>query len=480
MPGDVTIVMNCETYACKINFEGDTMITNRLDYETFIRIIDNHYDEINIWDHNYKLLYINKACERHYGLKKEDMIGRDYYDFVEDDYWYPLLLPHVYKEKVPLMMNQNTHIGTIITSIVIPIFDENDEIEYVVSTVRDSIENIHYLTVDEIEKRKYEERHTLSSSMLYKSKKMTEVMELSYKLSDVESPIVILGESGVGKTLLARVMHNSSRRKTKPFININCGAIPAELMESELFGYAEGSFTGAKKQGKKGIFEAANGGTLLLDEVSELPYLLQSKLLQVVQDREFMPVGSNKMKKVDVKIIAATNRALKKLVDAGSFREDLYYRLSVFEINIPPLRERKEDIEIMAFYFLNQFNETYKKNHQLSQEALKVLKNYSWRGNTRELSHLIERLVVTVSDFIIKPHHLPRNLFEINPNNVFSSDEGFDEMIDHFKRSTITAAYNKHKSSRKVAKELKISQSKASRLIRQYLGEHLDLNDHQE
>jgi PAS domain S-box-containing protein len=453
------------------------MIANRLDYKSFIRIIDHHYDEINIWDSNYKLLYINKACERHYGLKKEDMIGRDYYDFIEDDYWYPLLLPHVYKEKVPLMMNQHTHIGTTITSIVIPIFDENDEIEYVVSTVRDSIENIHYLTVDEIEKRKYEERHNLSSSMLYKSKKMTEVMELAYKLSDVESPIVILGESGVGKTLLARVMHNSSKRKDKPFININCGAIPAELMESELFGYAEGSFTGAKKQGKKGIFDAANGGTLLLDEISELPYLLQSKLLQVVQDKEFMPVGSSKVKRVDVKIIAATNRDLKKLVDAGSFREDLYYRLSVFEINVPPLRERKEDIEIMAFYFLNQFNETYKKNHQLSQEALSVLKNYSWRGNTRELSHLIERLVVTVNDFIIKPSDLPSSLFVINPSTIFSRDEGFDEMIDDFKKNTITEAYNKYKSSRKVAAKLKISQSKASRLIRQYLGDQVDLND---
>lgn len=327
------------------------MIKNRLDFETFVRIIDNHYDEINIWDHNYKLLYINKACERHYGLKQEDMIGKDYYDFIEDDYWYPLLLPHVYKEKVPLMMNQHTHINTQITSIVIPIFDENDEIEYVVSTVRDSIENIHYLTVDEIEKRQYEERHNLSSSMLYKSKKMTEVMELAYKLSDVESPVVILGESGVGKTLLARVMHNSSNRKDKPFINLNCGAIPAELMESELFGYEEGSFTGAKKQGRKGIFEAANGGTLLLDEISELPYLLQSKLLQVVQDKEFLPVGSNKMKKVDVKIIAATNRDLKKLVDAGTFREDLYYRLSVFEINLPHYGNEKKTLKLWPFIF---------------------------------------------------------------------------------------------------------------------------------
>lgn len=458
-------------------YEGDFVIKNRLDYDMFIKLVDNLYDEINIWDNNYKLLYINNACERHYGLKKDEMVGKDYYDFIKEDYWYPKLLPYAYKEKKPIMSSQKTHIGTTITSIVIPFFDENGEVEYVLSSIRDSIEDIHFLSVDAIERKKYEERHRSSSSMLFKSPIMKDVMELAYKLSDVGSPVVISGESGVGKTLLARVMHNSSNRKDKPFITINCGAIPKELMESELFGYAEGSFTGAKKQGRKGLFDAANGGTLLLDEISELPYLLQSKLLQVVQDKEFMPIGSNKMKRVDVKIIAATNKNLKKLVVAGNFREDLYYRLSVFEINIPPLRNRKEDIELLAFYFLNQFNETYKKNQQLSKDALNIFKQHSWRGNTRELSHVIERLVVTINDFIIKPHHLPNSLFEIDKNTDLSSQECFDDMVDEFKRGIVVEAYNKYKSSRKVSKELKISQSKAARLIRQYIDEEIDLND---
>lgn len=452
-------------------------MNSRLEYDVFIKLVDNLHDEINIWDSNYKLLYINNACERHYGLKKEDMIGRDYYDFIEKDYWYPLLLPYVYNEKIPVKTTQNTHIGTTITSIVVPIFDEKGEIEYVVSSVRDGIEDIHFFTVDEIERKKYEERHISSSSMLYKSSIMEEIMELAYKLSDVESPIIISGESGVGKTLLARVINNSGKRKDKPFITVNCGAIPKDLMESELFGYKEGSFTGAKKQGKEGLFDAADGGTLLLDEISELPYLLQAKLLHVVQNKEFMPIGSSKMKKVDVRIIAATNKNLEKLVEAGNFREDLFYRLSVFEINIPPLRDRKEDIELLAFYFLNQFNETYKKNHQLSKETLNIFSEYSWRGNTRELSHLIERLVVTVNDFTIEPKHLPSSLFEIRRNNSTSNKESFDEMIDEFKRDIIVEAYNKYKSSRKVAKELKISQSKAARLIRQYLDDDVELDD---
>jgi PAS domain S-box-containing protein len=453
------------------------MITNRLEYDVFIKLIDNLHDEINIWDNNYKLLYINSACERHYGLTQEEMIGKNYYDFLDADYWYPSLLPYVYAEKIPLMMNQKTHIDTTITSIAVPYFDENGEIEFVLSSVRDSIEDIHYSTVDDIEKKKYEEKHSSSSSMLFKSSMMKDIMELTYKLSDVESPVVLLGESGVGKTLLARVMHNSSRRKDKPFININCGAIPKDLMESELFGYEEGSFTGAKKQGNKGLLDAANGGTLLLDEISELPYILQSKLLQVVQDKEFIPIGSNKMKKVDVKIIAASNKNLKKLVDSGDFREDLYYRLSVFEINIPPLRERKEDIELLAFHFLNQSNEAYKKNHQLSKEVVNIFKNYSWKGNTRELSHMIERLVVTVNDFIIKPNHLPNHLKESNNDTSLFNQVCFDNMIDESKKAIIVEAYNKYRSSRKVASELKISQSKASRLIRQYLGEEIDLND---
>lgn len=451
------------------------MPDQRLDYDTFVKLVDTLYDEINIWDRNFDLMYINNACERHYGLKKEEMIGRNYYDFIKEDYWYPLLLPHVFKEKKPMSTSQKTHIGTTITSIVMPFFDANGEIEYMVSSIRDGIEDVHYLSVDDIEKKKYEERHISSSSMLFKSEAMRNVMELAYKLSNVDSPIVISGESGVGKTMLARVIHNNSNRKDKPFIAVNCGAIPKELMESELFGYEEGSFTGAKRQGKIGLFEAADGGTLLLDEISELPYLLQSKLLQVVQDKEFMPVGSHRTKKVNVKIIAATNKNLKQLVEAGNFREDLYYRLTVFEINIPPLRDRKEDIELLAFAFLNHSNETYKKNHQLSKETLTILKNYSWRGNTRELAHLIERLVVTVNDFIIKPNHLPNSLFEIRNSNMIPNHDGFDQMIDECKRVIIVEAYNKNKSSRKVAKELKISQSKASRLIKTYLGEDIEI-----
>lgn len=449
------------------------MAKKQLTFDKFIKLIDNHHDEINIWDNNYKLLYINNACERHYGLKKEEMIGRNYFEFIDAQYWSPTLLPYVYKEKKPLMASQQTHLGTTITSIVIPYFNEDDEIQYVLSSVRDEVDDIYYLNVNDVERKECEERDISLNSILYKSDSMENIMNLAYTLANVDSPVVILGESGVGKTLLAKVMHSSSSRKDKPFININCGAIPKELIESELFGYKEGAFTGASKQGKDGLFSAADGGTLLLDEITELPLLLQSKLLQVVQDNEFIPIGSNEMKKVDVKIIAATNKNLKKLVDVGSFREDLYYRLSVFEIDIPPLRERKDDIEMLALYYLNKYNKKYKKPHHLSSAALEVIKNYSWRGNVRELSHIIERLVVINKEYVIKPQHLPNHFYEIRGIATFSNSNGksFDDAVDEFKRKIVTDAYDKYGSTRKIAKELNISQSKASRLVRKYIGD---------
>lgn len=444
-----------------------------LQYDELLSIIGNLHDEINIWDHDYKLLYISDACERHYGLKKEEMIGKKYDEFMKEGYWYPGLLPRVYKEKIPLMITQRTYIGETIVSIAKPIFDEAGEIKYIVSSVREDMEDIPYLTVNEMERKKFEEKYTPSSTILYKSPKMEEVMSLTYKLANVEVPVVILGESGVGKTLLAKEMHKSSNRSEAPFINVNCGAIPKDLIEAELFGYEEGSFTGAKKHGRKGLFEAAHGGTLLLDDISELPYMLQSKLLQVVQEKEFLPVGGQQTKKVDVKIIAATNKDLKRLVEAGDFREDLYYRLSVFEITIPPLRDRGEDIEILSQYFLSRCNETYKKKHQLSKEAISIIKQHSWQGNVRELSHLIERLVVTASEYIIMPRHLPKNLFYINQSLPIKTQGGLDEIVEDYKKNIVLETYDKFKSSRKVASELKISQSKASRLIRQYTGKDI-------
>ncbi len=241
-----------------------------------------------------------------------------------------------------------------------------------------------------------------------KSEKIERVFELVRKVSDSMSNILIYGESGTGKELIARAIHFNSRKKDKPFVTINCGALPEGLLESELFGHMKGSFTGAVFN-KEGLFEVANGGTIFLDEIGETSPAIQVKLLRVLQDKEFKRVGGTKEIKVDVRIITATNRDLSKAVAEGKFREDLYYRLNVIPITLPPLRERADDIPLLADYFLYKFNKALNKNVKgFSPKTIELLCNYEWRGNVRELENVIERSVALLSNSeIITPEYLP-------------------------------------------------------------------------
>jgi Nif-specific regulatory protein len=222
---------------------------------------------------------------------------------------------------------------------------------------------------------------------------MADVQRQIEKVAPTRATVLLLGESGTGKTLIGRIIHDLSERKDFPFIKVNCASIPENLLESELFGYEKGAFTGAD-QTKPGRFEEANKGTLFLDEIGELPLGLQAKLLRVLQDKEFERLGSNKTRQADVRIIAATNKDLAALAEEGSFRPDLYYRLNVFPLNAPPLRERKEDIPSLIIHFLNKVSKEYARKLTFSTEALAVLKEYDWPGNVREMENLVERLVI--------------------------------------------------------------------------------------
>ncbi len=234
--------------------------------------------------------------------------------------------------------------------------------------------------------------------IIYASKLMENLLEKASLFAKTEAPVLILGESGVGKELIARFIHKESGRKGK-FVSVNCAAIPSELFESELFGYEKGAFTSAISS-KPGLFEEANGGTIFLDEIGELPLNLQAKFLRVLQENEVRRVGGTQTKKIDVKIIAATNKDLEKLVRKGSFREDLYYRLNVLTLKIPPLRERPEDILELTGFFLQKFSKKYNKKIEITPEALQILLGYSFPGNIRELENLIHRLVITSIDKI--------------------------------------------------------------------------------
>ncbi len=226
-----------------------------------------------------------------------------------------------------------------------------------------------------------------------KSKKILEIVDIIKNVADTTATVLLTGESGVGKEVFAKAIHKLSSRADKPFIKINCAAIPEDLLESELFGYEKGAFTGAHTT-KKGKFELANGGTIFLDEIGDMPLLLQSKLLRVLQEKEIERLGSSKTIKVDVRIIAATNKNLEKMVQEGTFREDLYYRLNVIPIYIPPLRERKEDIPMLIYYFVDKFSKLYRKKLTVSKELVDLLTDYEWPGNVRELQNTIERMVI--------------------------------------------------------------------------------------
>lgn len=243
-----------------------------------------------------------------------------------------------------------------------------------------------------------------------KSAAMQEVIKVINRVATTDANVLLTGESGTGKEMVARVIHSKSQRSERPFIPVDCAALPENLLESELFGYEKGAFTGATSI-KKGLLEAAHEGTLFLDEIGDMPYILQAKLLRTLQERVVRRLGSNKFLPIDIRIISATNRDLKKAVQEGTFREDLYYRLNVIHINIPPLRERKEDIPLLAIHFLKRFNSLHRKDvTSISPEAMSALEDYPWPGNVRELQNVIERAIIMRDKGMVVLEDLPENL----------------------------------------------------------------------
>ncbi|GAA0748294.1 sigma-54 interaction domain-containing protein [Clostridium oceanicum] len=304
------------------------------------------------------------------------------------------------------------------------------------------------------------------------SSKNKKVKILAKRAANTNSNILIVGESGTGKELYAHSVHNASNRRLDPFVKINCGAIPSDLLESELFGYEDGAFTGAKKGGKKGKFELANGGSIFLDEIGDMPMSMQVKLLRVIQEREVERVGGNVLKKIDVRIIAATNKNLEKLVKENKFREDLYYRLNVIRINVPPLRERKEDILLISDSLIKKVSArlgVYIKG--ISNEAKECLCNYDWPGNIRELENVIERSANLLdSDFIIKPHHLPKKILKTHIVRMnIEKNKYLKDIVSEVEREVIINCLEKNNwNKNKTSKILGISRANLYKKISEY------------
>ncbi|MFE4133374.1 sigma-54 interaction domain-containing protein [Peribacillus sp. YIM B13482] len=301
------------------------------------------------------------------------------------------------------------------------------------------------------------------------NEKMGKVLDVISKVTDLDVTVLLVGESGVGKNRIARMIHEMSKRSIHPFIEVNCGAIPESLIESELFGYEEGAFTGAKKGGKQGYFEAAGEGTLILDEIGELPMNLQVKLLSVLQNKSLMRIGGNKSVQLSCRIICATNQNLEELVNAKLFREDLYYRINIVKIIIPPLRERREEIISLIFDITKEMNKKYDMNKRFTPAMLAWLGQQEWKGNIRELRNFIEKAVITSGEDEINLEIDGEDFEQFSEKRM--KETTLQKYMESIEKEFIMRMYQKYPSSIKLAEKLNISQSTANRKIQKYIEE---------
>ena len=444
-------------------------------------IIQTSYDGIYITDEKAKTIAINNSYERITGLKREQVIGRYMQELVEMKVISKSATLKVLELRHPVTLHQTFNTGKNALVTGTPFFDESGTIQMVVTNVRDiteleklkeqynesKIENIKYKSlVEELKKQ-----IVSNDFIVAEDEEMLNLLMLSKRVAQVDTTVIIYGETGSGKEVLANYIYNNSLRNDKPFIKINCGAIPESLIESEFFGYSDGAFTGASKGGKIGTFEAANNGTLLLAEVGELPLSMQVKLLRVLQDGEIEKVGSNKTIKVDVRIIAATNKNLQEMVEKGTFREDLFYRLNVVPLRVLPLRKRRGSIIPTVEYFMKVFNEKYGMQKTLSKGVLRYLYEYCWPGNVRELRNLVERIIITTPCNEIKTIDMPNhiiNAVDSHKDKIYAPTK-LSDAVESLEKDMIFKAYERHRNVRAAAKELGIDPSTFVRKRQKYL-----------
>lgn len=438
-------------------------------YFDFKEISNNLFDGIYISDGMGKTLFINEAYSRITGIKAEEVVGKNVKELLKKGvYKGAVTLDVIEKKKRISKIGEITRNKKEILVTGSPIFDDNGNVKMVVINNRDitelkemgkKLEKLKDNSLKREEEIKFlRSRQISNKKIVSESPSMKSIISLIDNISTTDVTVLITGESGTGKEMIADEIYYRSLRYGKPFIKVNCAAIPSELLESELFGYVKGAFTGSDKNGKMGLFELADSGTILLDEIGDMPLNLQTKLLRVLQTKEIMKIGDTKSKKLDIRLIASTNQNLQELIKLGKFREDLYYRLNVLPINIEPLCKRKEDIEPLIQEFLNCYTKKYSKNMVISDEAIEIIKNYSWPGNIRELENFIERIiVVNISNKIEKDNI---NYLLANKEDIIEKEEyNLKEIIAKVEKNTIEKALKKFGSTRQASQYLKIDQS---------------------
>mgnify|MGYP001280693153 CR=1 FL=1 len=447
--------------------------------ENFDAIFDAIHDDILISDGEGMVLRVSPTFEDMYGVDQEHVVGKSVYELEKAGIFKPSVIARVLEKREKITMQQQNRTNRRIVVTATPVFGDDGEIKLVVSYSRDitemvELQNQYMQLENKIEQYTEEinqlrQKAALENVVIGKSPQMVNILETIRRVADFDANILFLGPSGVGKTMLAKIVHQQSKRKKGSFIDINCAAIPEHLLESELFGYEKGSFTGAGNKGKVGLIELANGGTLLLDEISEMPLSLQAKLLKTIQDKVITRVGGTKEIKVDFRLITASNRDLEEAAGRGTFRKDLYYRLNVIQIQIPSLRERKDDIIPLIDFFTEKNNRKYGLHKEFHPRALEALVNYSWPGNIRELSNIVERASMTCEGDVIPKDLLPQEVLREQTKGVREVNN-LNKAVEEFEGDLIRQAYKKYGSSIEVGKALGISQPTAYRKIQKYVG----------
>lgn len=441
------------------------------DDPSFRELLDALHDGVYITDADGITLKVNRAYERLTGLRSEDVVGQHMQALVEQGVISQSVSLRVLKEGRALSMMQSVSQGKRLLVSGTPIFAADGRVRYVVSTVRDMTELLRMKHErDELQQLKQlrnsaarlhagQREDLLDASPVADHPASGRVFAQARQVAASDVKVLLQGETGVGKTLVAQYIHKASARTAQPFLALNCGALPENLIEAELFGYVPGAFTGAGSKGKRGLLELAHQGTVFLDEIGDLPLALQVKLLKVIEESRFIPVGALELKEVDVRIVTATHHDLRKMVEEGRFRADLYYRLNVVPIHIPALRERPEEIRPLLDFYLAEFNQRYGRSLEWGLEALDALIDYDWPGNIRELINLVERLAVTCTGEEVELLDLPE---EMRVSSLDAADDSLlplRKQVENLERRQIRKALLQYKTTREAAKVLGVSQA---------------------
>lgn len=469
-------------YTINKSKRGDDFMSELYDYykesyNELLAMLDVICDQVTIADGKGMFIRISKSCEKNFGVSRSNIIGSTCYELERKGIFSSSSTSAVLKEKKEVTLIQTTKSGRKLMVTGKPLFDEDGNIYRVINvssdiTKEESLENRLMKTEEALNMIKKEiledNKRVNQNTIVGNSNLIHRTLKTLNAVSALNVTVLLSGETGVGKSLYARYLHNISPKRSEPFIQINCGAMPADLIESELFGYSSGAFTGANKNGKVGLLEASQKGTLFLDEISAMPYNLQVKLLHVLQEKSYFRLGETKERKFEARVIAASNENLEKLVSEGLFREDLFYRLNVVPIEIPSLRKRKEDIPLLATHFIKITNQKYNFNKKLTKNALIRLQDYNWPGNVRQLENSIERILVITQKDIIDEFDLDDVLFNSEPNREIIKTKNLKESLENFERNILKDLIDSGKSTREIATILEINQSTVVRKIKKH------------